>query len=92
MIELRRWGGRVGPDTPTGPPPEPPADLDLTPCLAPVTCPLRHVREGAPLPFPDQRGSPRHSVRPSAPCPVGSADTPRGPRRPLAESALPMVR
>jgi hypothetical protein len=31
VIELWRWGGRVGPDTPAGPPPPPPADLDLTP-------------------------------------------------------------
>ncbi|MFC8124642.1 hypothetical protein [Streptomyces sp. NPDC057302] len=31
VIEIWRWAKRVGPDTPAGPAPEPPADLDLTP-------------------------------------------------------------
>ncbi|MGW8387559.1 hypothetical protein ACWGMW_03135 [Streptomyces albidoflavus] len=31
VLEFWRWGARVGPDTPAGPPPDPPPDLDLTP-------------------------------------------------------------
>lgn len=31
VIELWRWGGRVGPDNPAGPPPDPPTELDLSP-------------------------------------------------------------
>lgn len=31
VIDLGRWARLVGPDTPAGPPPDPPADLDLTP-------------------------------------------------------------
>ncbi|WP_316773427.1 hypothetical protein [Streptomyces sasae] len=30
-LDLHRWARRVGPDTPAGPAPEPPAELDLTP-------------------------------------------------------------
>ncbi|WP_018565108.1 hypothetical protein [Streptomyces sp. PsTaAH-124] len=30
-LDLRRWARRVGPDTPVGPAPEPPVELDLTP-------------------------------------------------------------
>jgi hypothetical protein len=30
-LDLHQWARRVGPDTPAGPAPEPPADLDLTP-------------------------------------------------------------
>ncbi|MGW4876527.1 hypothetical protein ACWEPI_08225 [Streptomyces sp. NPDC004262] len=30
-LDLHRWAQRVGPDTPAGPAPEPPAELDLTP-------------------------------------------------------------
>jgi hypothetical protein len=31
VLDLLRWAHRVGPDTPAGPPPDPPAELDLTP-------------------------------------------------------------
>ncbi|MFE9432143.1 hypothetical protein [Streptomyces sp. NPDC006640] len=31
VIEIWRWAKRVGPDTPAGPAPEPPTELDLTP-------------------------------------------------------------
>ncbi|MFB6948883.1 hypothetical protein ACFV85_15035 [Streptomyces niveus] len=31
VADLWRWGQRVGPDTPAGPPPDPPAELDLSP-------------------------------------------------------------
>ncbi|MFD5656904.1 hypothetical protein [Streptomyces hirsutus] len=31
VLELWRWAKRVGPDTPAGPAPEPPPELDLTP-------------------------------------------------------------
>ncbi|MFC8520828.1 hypothetical protein [Streptomyces sp. NPDC057257] len=31
VVDIWRWAKRVGPDTPAGPAPEPPADLDLTP-------------------------------------------------------------
>ncbi|MFJ9113034.1 hypothetical protein [Streptomyces sp. NPDC102283] len=31
LLELLRWARVVGPTTPAGPPPEPPAELDLTP-------------------------------------------------------------
>jgi hypothetical protein len=31
VVDLWRWAKRVGPDTPAGPAPEPPQDLDLTP-------------------------------------------------------------
>ncbi|MFE5662469.1 hypothetical protein ACFQ7W_00865 [Streptomyces niveus] len=31
VVDLWRWGQRVGPDTPAGPPPDPPAELDLSP-------------------------------------------------------------
>ncbi|MFG3048153.1 hypothetical protein ACGFZR_24875 [Streptomyces sp. NPDC048241] len=31
VVDLWRWAARVGPDTPAGPVPEPPAELDLTP-------------------------------------------------------------
>ncbi|MFF5029260.1 hypothetical protein ACFY2J_34255 [Streptomyces collinus] len=31
VVELWRWAKRVGPDTPAGPAPAPPQDLDLTP-------------------------------------------------------------
>ncbi|MFE9415706.1 hypothetical protein ACFYMX_08640 [Streptomyces griseofuscus] len=30
-LDLHRWARLVGPNTPAGPVPEPPADLDLTP-------------------------------------------------------------
>ncbi|MFF0967939.1 hypothetical protein ACWDQO_00175 [Streptomyces sp. NPDC003703] len=30
-LGLRRWARRVGPDTPAGPAPEPPVELDLAP-------------------------------------------------------------
>ncbi|MGW3191584.1 hypothetical protein ACWDBT_27465 [Streptomyces ardesiacus] len=30
-LDLFQWARRVGPDTPAGPAPEPPSDLDLTP-------------------------------------------------------------
>ncbi|MVO87943.1 hypothetical protein GPA10_25085 [Streptomyces sp. p1417] len=30
-LDLHGWARRVGPDTPAGPAPEPPAELDLTP-------------------------------------------------------------
>ncbi|MGQ4358579.1 hypothetical protein [Streptomyces sp. SAS_272] len=30
-LDLHQWARRVGPGTPAGPAPEPPADLDLTP-------------------------------------------------------------
>ncbi|MFJ8221395.1 hypothetical protein ACN24L_12300 [Streptomyces microflavus] len=30
-LDLLGWARRVGPDTPAGPAPEPPVDLDLTP-------------------------------------------------------------
>lgn len=29
-LELQRWARLVGPNSPAGPPPEPPAELDLT--------------------------------------------------------------
>lgn len=31
VVDIWRWAKKVGPDTPAGPAPEPPADLDLTP-------------------------------------------------------------
>lgn len=31
VMGLRRWAGIVGPNTPAGPPPDPPPELDLTP-------------------------------------------------------------
>ncbi|MGW2261460.1 hypothetical protein ACWEJP_20910 [Streptomyces sp. NPDC004749] len=31
VLDLLRWARRVEPDTQAGPPPDPPADLDLTP-------------------------------------------------------------
>ncbi|WP_432170907.1 hypothetical protein [Streptomyces sp. 1222.5] len=31
VIDIWRWARRVGPDTPAGPAPEPPAELDLAP-------------------------------------------------------------
>lgn len=31
LLELLRWARGVGPSTPAGPPPEPPAELDLQP-------------------------------------------------------------
>ncbi|MFF0227568.1 hypothetical protein [Streptomyces sp. NPDC004629] len=31
VLEIWRWARRVGPDTPAGPAPEPPQELDLTP-------------------------------------------------------------
>ncbi|MFD7709461.1 hypothetical protein [Streptomyces sp. NPDC059786] len=31
VVDLWRWAKRVGPDTPAGPAPEPPTELDLTP-------------------------------------------------------------
>lgn len=31
VLDLLRWAQRVEPDSAAGPPPEPPADLDLTP-------------------------------------------------------------
>ncbi|MGW3110568.1 hypothetical protein [Streptomyces sp. NPDC001091] len=30
-LDLRQWAKRVGPDTPAGPPPDPPPELDLSP-------------------------------------------------------------
>ncbi|WP_420034714.1 hypothetical protein ACN2WE_21540 [Streptomyces sp. cg28] len=30
-LDLHQWARRVGPDTPAGPAPEPPVDLDLSP-------------------------------------------------------------
>ncbi|MFE3858449.1 hypothetical protein ACFXPN_45885 [Streptomyces griseorubiginosus] len=30
-LDIWKWAKRVGPDTPAGPAPEPPAELDLTP-------------------------------------------------------------
>lgn len=31
VVDIWRWAQRVGPDTPAGPAPEPPSDLDVTP-------------------------------------------------------------
>ncbi|MFJ4712732.1 hypothetical protein [Streptomyces sp. NPDC088785] len=31
VVDLWRWAQRVGPDTPAGPTPEPPAELDVAP-------------------------------------------------------------